>query len=226
MKGDVGADVTKAQFAEVLDHDTGGAFFAVVSTVPCPGLTARSQAYGYNSQLLPSPALYDLLKQGLLEGTGGLDKADLARRAGVDTVVLSPNQGATRSEYASLGWRQAAGKPQVYTAPQPAAEAEEWQRGRTVLVIGATSATAAEPYNQLMDWASSGGLPSTGAWLARGASAYLDDYRDSDDPYSSALAAYNAGPGAVAAYHGVPPYRETREYITDVHDRWSRMVGR
>jgi soluble lytic murein transglycosylase-like protein len=61
---------------------------------------------------------------------------------------------------------------------------------------------------------------------ARVLSAYLDDYRNSDDPYSSALAAYNAGPGAVAAYHGVPPYRETREYITDVHDRWSRMVGR
>ena len=43
------------------------------------------------------------------------------------------------------------------------------------------------------------------------------------DPYAATMAAYNAGPGVVAHYRGVPPYPETIEYIGDIYDRWSRI---
>ena len=61
---------------------------------------------------------------------------------------------------------------------------------------------------------------------ARVLAEYLATYRAVDwgDPYALALAAYNAGPGAVTAYHGVPPYAETREYISDIFERWSRII--
>jgi soluble lytic murein transglycosylase-like protein len=38
-----------------------------------------------------------------------------------------------------------------------------------------------------------------------------------------ALAAYNAGPGAVDRYHGVPPYVETQKYILNVLRNWKKQ---
>lgn len=68
------------------------------------------------------------------------------------------------------------------------------------------------------DWRAA--LAGGGGLLGRYVAAYEGVY---DDPYAAALAAYNAGPGTVAYYHGVPPYAETRAYIADIYDRWARI---
>jgi len=40
-----------------------------------------------------------------------------------------------------------------------------------------------------------------------------------------ALAAYNAGPGAVSKYGGVPPYSETQNYVKSIMSSYERMKG-
>ena len=46
------------------------------------------------------------------------------------------------------------------------------------------------------------------------------------DRYERAIAAYNAGVGAVDRYGGVPPYAETRLEVRRVIALWRRLCGR
>ena len=56
-----------------------------------------------------------------------------------------------------------------------------------------------------------------------GGAAYLAQLlHDFDGDIVLSLAAYNAGPGAVRRWGGVPPYPETRAYVTAVLDRLSQ----
>lgn len=82
-----------------------------------------------------------------------------------------------------------------------------------------TLATAAEYGVDPFDWREA--MEGSAALLGRYVHAYDGVY---SDPYGAALAAYNAGPGTVFYYKGVPPYAETRAYISDIYDRWARIL--
>lgn len=50
----------------------------------------------------------------------------------------------------------------------------------------------------------------------RGGARYLKRQMDRFGSLELGLAAYNAGPGAVVQYGGIPPYQETQGYVTSI----------
>jgi soluble lytic murein transglycosylase-like protein len=87
---------------------------------------------------------------------------------------------------------------------------------------GATSAAGAQGLTQLMPGTASAlGVtdPLDPAQSIDGGARYLRQQLDRfGGDVSKALAAYNAGPGAVERFGGVPPYAETQGYVAHVLD--------
>jgi soluble lytic murein transglycosylase-like protein len=78
--------------------------------------------------------------------------------------------------------------------------------GLMQLMPGTAAALNANPYDPQQN--------------AEAGAQYLADllikYKDDPHQVTKAIAAYNAGPGAVDKYNGVPPYRETINYVNRV----------
>lgn len=79
-------------------------------------------------------------------------------------------------------------------------------------------------------------MPETAAWLGvnpydpvsnieGGAKLLGSQLRQYNGDLTRALAAYNAGAGAVEQYGGIPPYEETRDYVQRVMDIYRQTSG-
>jgi len=117
---------------------------------------------------------------------------------------------------ASPVWPQIDAEARRHGLPPALLRAVAWQesRGRA----GAVSSKGALGVMQLM--------PATAAFLGvdpldvednlRGGALYLRQQLDRFGSVPLALDAYNAGPGAVKRFGGIPPYRETRLYVASI----------
>jgi soluble lytic murein transglycosylase-like protein len=104
-----------------------------------------------------------------------------------------------------------------------AAVAQAESGGRT----DAVSPAGAEGLMQLMPGTAAGlGVtdPFDPSQAIDGAARYLSNSLTAfDGSLTKALAAYNAGPGAVRKYDGVPPYAETQNYVRKITDTLARL---
>lgn len=94
--------------------------------------------------------------------------------------------------------------------------------------VHAVSRTGAQGLMQLMP-ATAHGLGVENSFAPeqnlRGGATYLDALLTRyHNNLVLALAAYNAGPGAVDRYHGVPPYRETIAYVSRIVREFNRRT--
>jgi len=144
------------------------------------------------------------------------------------SVTGTPAAAATTDTYATAGATAGTGASTPYAAEIDAAAAKYnvdpallrgLIRQESNFNANATSPAGARGLTQLMPGtaAALGVDPSVPAQAIEGGAKYLRQQLDrfGGDP-AKALAAYNAGPGAVQRYGGVPPYAETQNYVRKV----------
>jgi hypothetical protein len=158
---------------------------------------------GLNIRIIDVPSTPDVIRRILPEGGA-------AAASGVSARGMS---GVSNVPYADL-FNQAGAKYGVNPALLSAvAKQESGYNPRAV------SSAGAQGLMQLMPATARGlGVANSfdPAQAVDGAARMLRDLTNRFGRTELALAAYNAGPGAVMKYDGIPPYRETQNYVRNV----------
>jgi hypothetical protein len=128
-----------------------------------------------------------------------------------------------------------AAKPDLFTFTAEEAKRQGLDPELALLVLGqesggragaVSSAGARGPMQLMPDTAASLGVDHTDPYdNVRGGVTYLKRQMDAFGTPELALAAYNAGPAAVLHYGGVPPFKETQNYVSTIMAKHAKAAA-
>lgn len=151
----------------------------------------------------------------IVESGDGTEDRELVQQVLADKAAASARRPVTQIDFRALALREAkrAGiRRPVLFVRQMAAESGMQPCARSY--AGAIGIAQIMPATA-RSWGVDPWIPTD---ALRAAARNMAKYERQLGSYRLALAAYNAGPGAVQRFGGVPPYAETREYIRRVTD--------
>jgi soluble lytic murein transglycosylase-like protein len=131
----------------------------------------------------------------------------------VDPRSLTPREMITRAaEHAGLPPEFVHSIARAESGYRPNAISPKGAIGLMQLMPGTAAGLNVDPYDPAQN--------------AEGGAMYLRDlllkYENDPHQVSKAVAAYNAGPAAVDKYNGIPPYRETIQYVNRVLKQYEK----
>lgn len=170
--------------------------------------------------MAPAAALSQVVEVDSGGGVTTYDRPMVFTTAGATPIEVSRWKAPVAARPVGAIWPRIEAQALRHGLPSSLLQAVAWQesRGRTAAV----SRKGALGVMQLM--------PATAAAMGvdphdpddniRGGALYLRRQLDRFGSVPLALAAYNAGPGAVMRFGGVPPFRETRAYVSSIMANW------
>ena len=192
--------------------------FLLAASMPCPAQELVYLASGFTLEIQSHTQQDQNVLCQTATGTLELHLSDIARIEALPDVPTPPAAVVpARMDVLSQAAADQGLPPELIRS---VAKIESGLRQDAVSVKGAIGLMQLMPRTA----ASLGVEPQRADENAQGGAKYLRDLllRYHYDA-ALALAAYNAGPGAVDKYHGVPPYLETRQYVLKVLREYARQ---
>lgn len=170
--------------------------------------------------VLAQPVAAQVFEIGADGAVTRFDGPSIFTRDGVEALAIAPARLANTMPGAEAVRSEISTAAATYALDPKLVEAVAWRESR--FRPNALSEKGAIGVMQLMPGTARdlGVDPHDPAQNIRGGALYLRRMLSTfDGDLRLALAAYNAGPGAVRKHRGVPPYAETQAYVTSILGR-------